>query len=232
MINKEPIIYKPSVYNGNGIYNTGAGGVYNGRGVYNDGAGGEVVEIGGKEYRVIKLPDGKKWIGENLDFIWAGLQINNYWQTTNPNAWYYQNNENENGWNGKKCGLLYNWYAVKYLNDNISNLINGWHVPTESEWQNLKNAIVEDAGKKLKCKDLIYNENWPSGWRGVDEYGFKMLPAGENVNGSFDKFGTWARFWGADNTYTIIYAYKDWDDLYFASGINRYYGYSVRLVKD
>lgn len=228
----ETTIYKPGAYKSPGIYK-GAGGVYNGRGVYNDGAGAfEVVEIGGKQYRVVKLPDGKKWIGENLDFIWAGLQINNYWQTTNPNAWYYQNNENANGWNGKKCGLLYNWYAVKYLSDNISNLINGWHVPTESEWQTLKNAISEEAGKKLKCKDLIYNENWPSGWGGIDEYGFKMLPSGENVNGSFDKLGTWARFWSSENTYTIITAYNGGDDLYMASGINRYYGYSIRLVKD
>lgn len=35
----KPTIYKPSIYNGAGIYK-GAGGLYKGRGVYNDGEGG------------------------------------------------------------------------------------------------------------------------------------------------------------------------------------------------
>ena len=35
----EPTIYKPSIYNGAGVYKIGAGGIYNGRGVYKDGKG-------------------------------------------------------------------------------------------------------------------------------------------------------------------------------------------------
>lgn len=99
-----------------------------------------------------------------------------------PYGWYYSNNEADYGFSGMyHCGLLYNWYAVKYLEDNKSTLLpSGWHVPTINEWNSLISQIGDSstAGTKLKAMDASITSNWPSGWNGTDDYGFNMTPSG------------------------------------------------------
>lgn len=90
------------------------------------------------------MPDGKVWMAENLDFAWSGLTVGGSGTSSNPKANYYDNDEVTYGWNGRKCGLLYNWYAAKHLEDNKSTLIPGWHVPTKAEWDAL--ATAAEAG--------------------------------------------------------------------------------------
>ena len=87
--------------------------------------------IGGKDYNCVKMPDGKVWMAENLDFKFSGVDIGPSDSPSSPSAWYYNNDEATYGIDGtRKCGLLYNWHAVKHLNDHRSTLCPGWHVPT------------------------------------------------------------------------------------------------------
>lgn len=182
--------------------------------------------IGGREYRTVII-GGKEWLAENLDFKFSGLAFGQSGTSSSePRGNYYQNNSSSYG----KYGILYNWIAVKYLEDNKSSLIPGWHVPTTAEWDALATAVggISVAGTKLKS-----TTDWSSG-AGTDDYGFSALPAGY-YNGRFNNLGSNANFWTATEAYNSSVAYHR----YLGTGAsmnssynNKYYQYSVRLVKD
>lgn len=211
----EPTIYKPSIYKGAGIYKAGGGGSY---------------DIGGRTYRTINI-GGVTWLAENLDFKFCIIGGGSTPST--PNAWYYDNDEATYGIDGtRKCGLLYNWHAVKLLNDNRSDLIAGWHVPTSDEWAALASAVggTSTAGTKLKADNL----SWATSWGGTDDYGFAALPAGRRSSDSFILLGSYAYFWTANES-SSSNAYN----CYFNTGasmssdiFDKSYAFSVRLVKD
>ena len=190
--------------------------------------------IGGKKYKTVKMPDGKVWMAENLDFKFCN--IGGSGTPTTPNAWYYNNDETTYGWNGYKCGLLYNWYAVKVLNDNRSELCPGWHVPNTTDYNDLA-SIVSDlstAGTKLKALDGSAGANWPSGWNGTDNYGFGVLPCGNYNMGVFYVLGSYCDFWtiyeeSTNNARSKVFSKES----RIASGLNpKVNGYSLRLVRD
>ena len=195
-------------------------------------------QIGGKVYRTATI-GGKVWLAENLDFKFSGCAIGQSGTSSSePRANYYSNDETVNGWTGRRCGLLYNWIAVKYLNDHRAELIPGWHVPTTQEWDALATAVggTGVAGTKLKSKNASVPEsspNWPTGWNGTDEYGFSALPAGY-YRGSFYDLGSYAYFWTSSESGSS-YAYSRYFDTGASMNSNdysKYYQYSVRLVKD
>lgn len=187
--------------------------------------------IGGRVYRTVTI-GGVTWLAENLDYKFSGCGIGGSGDPSTPNAWYYKNDEATYGIDGtRKCGLLYNWYAVKLLNDNRSELIPGWHVPTNDEWTALANAVggTDVAGTRLKAA----NVDWATSWGGTDDYGFAVLPAGEYYYGSFYKVGSNALFWTV--TESGSNAYNRSFDTGAKVGQNNYDKgscYSVRLVKD
>lgn len=161
------------------------------------GGGGDFVEIGGRKYKYVQIGN-LLWLAENLDYKFSGCDIGPTGSPSTPAAWYYNNDEATYGINGYKCGLLYNWYAVDYLNNHLSELgvPSGWHVPTDGEWTSLANAVggTSTAGTKLKALDSSVTSSWPSGWNGTDDYGFGVLPAG-GYGGSFSNVGSYASFW-------------------------------------
>ncbi|MDR0517485.1 MAG: PEGA domain-containing protein [Fibromonadaceae bacterium] len=72
----------------------------------------------GRIYRTLKMPDGKTWFAENLNYKIG-------------NSACYQNEELD----CKKCGRLYDWATAK------TACPKGWHLPTDAEWSNLEKAI-------------------------------------------------------------------------------------------
>ena len=185
--------------------------------------------IGGRQYQTVVI-GGKEWMAENLDFKFSGLLVGKSGTSSGENrANYYNNNESTYGVNGNKYGLLYNWIAVKYLNDHKSELIPGWHVPTSTEWDALATAVggTSVAGTMLKS-----TTGWNSG-NGNGSTAFSAFPAGY-YNGSFNAVGSYAYFWSATEN-SSSYAYGR----YFYAGASmdsnrddKYYQFSVRLVKD
>ena len=186
--------------------------------------------IGGRVYRTVTI-GGVTWLAENLDYKFSGCGIGGGGTPTTPNAWYYNNDEATYGIDGvRKCGLLYNWYAVKLLNDNSSDLIPGWHVPTNDEWTALANAVggTDVAGTRLKAA----NVDWVSSWGGTDDYGFAVLPAGLYY-GSFSSVGSYAGFWTITESGSSAYSQDFVTGATMSQGTyDKYYGLSVRLVKD
>lgn len=190
--------------------------------------------IGGREYRTTII-GGKEWLAENLDYKFTGLAIGSW--SSNPSAGYYNNDENQYGIDGsKKCGLLYNWYAVKYLEDHKSEYIPGWHVPTDAEWTDLINAVGANAGTKLKAiNNSVASDTWPTGWNGTDDYGFDALPAGYcDPDIGYCNIGSYCYFWSVSET-SSSHAwgrYFDTSSSVTRSTIRKMYGCSLRLVKD
>ena len=190
------------------------------------------VTIGGRVYRTVTI-GGVTWLAENLDFKFSGCKIGGSGTPSTPNAWYYNNDEATYGIDGvRKCGLLYNWYACKLLNDNRNDLIPGWHVSTNDEWTALANAVggTNVAGTRLKASGV----SWASSWGGTDDYGFAAFPAGYQYSGSFSYLGSSADFWTATE-YSSSHAYYRF--FYTGASMDSTYsdkssGYSVRLVKD
>lgn len=192
--------------------------------------------IGGRVYRTVTI-GGKTWLAENLDFLFSGCGLGGGGTPSTPNAWYYNNDRNTYGIDGtRKCGLLYNWYAVKLLNDNRTDLIPGWHVPSTSEWDALVNAVggYSVAGTRLKSLNNVSTDGtWPTGWNGSDDYGFGAFPAGLYY-GSFYDVGSSAYFW-TSTEYSSSNAYRRYFSTETSMDSSNYYkdrGYSVRLVKD
>ena len=187
--------------------------------------------IGGRVYKTVTI-NGVTWLAENLDYKFSGCRIGGEGTPSTPNAWYYNNDEATYGIDGtRKCGLLYNWYAVKLLNDNRSELIPGWHVATRDEWDALASAVggTGVAGTRLKAA----NVSWATSWRGTDDYGFGVLPAGI-YDGSFYYLGSDAYFWTAteNNSSRAYCRHFDSGSSMSSDNFNKSIGYSVRLVKD
>lgn len=193
------------------------------------GGGGNV--IGGREYKVVTMPDGHVWLAENLDYKFQGCGIGGAFNVTTPNAWYYGNDEASYGIDGTyKCGLLYNWYAVDYLNTNRETLCPGWHVPSSTEWANLINITGGTSSGKLKA----VRESWfSSSWNGTDDYGLRVIPAGQASENQFQGIGSNGPIWTSTPSGSSAYR-----ELFEPSTIGLNYsiskirGHSVRLIKD
>jgi len=187
----EPTIYKPSIYKGAGIYKLGAEG---GGGGPNYGS----VVIGGRSYKTVKIGN-KEWLAENLDYKWPGLDIGGNTTFNVPHAYYYNNDEDLYN-NVYKCGLLYNGYAVDYLEQNKSDLLpDGWRVSTETDYDDLYNNVSPGssyAAFVIKAEDNLITNGFPSGFNGKNYVGFNLTPAGNFYsNNSFSGFNTHALIW-------------------------------------
>jgi len=134
---------------------------------------------------------------------------------------------NDNG------NYLYNWYAV----DDTKGLApEGWHVPTDDEWQTLIDHLGGSsvAGDKMKETGTSH---WNSPNTGAtNESGFTALPAGyRDDNGNYYYMGFYDFFWSATENYSgsawgrILYG--NYSGVY---RINYYkkYGFIVRYIKD
>jgi uncharacterized protein (TIGR02145 family) len=159
------------------------------------------VTIGGRQYKTVTIGN-QEWLAENLDYKFdvngSTLPIGSSGNPTTPAAWYYNNDESSYGIDGTyKCGLIYNWYAAKYMDDNKDTLLpTGWHVPSYADWDALATAVggSSTAGAKLKALDNSVTSNWPSGWGGTDNYGFSVLPTGNRWGGNFGGLNIWGAF--------------------------------------
>ena len=197
------------------------------------------VTIGGRQYKTVTIGN-QEWLAENLDYKFSyngsTLPIGGS-ATTTPRAWYYSNNEASYGIDGTyKCGLLYNWYATKYLDDNKSTLLpNGWHIPTTIEWDTLTTSIGGASNAtKLKSLDNSVIQGFPSEWNGTDDYGFNLLPSG-NYSGPFNYFGKYAFLWSKteidSSQSSSIYCGVN-NNINTNDPAGKFCGFSLRLVKD
>jgi uncharacterized protein (TIGR02145 family) len=143
-------------------------------------------------------------------------------------SWCYNNSADSCA----KYGRLYQWASAK------TACPDGWHLPSTNEWNTLYNYVTnnssEGVGTSLKSS---------SGWKaysgvatGTNRFGFSALPAGYRYDGNFGSAGDDAYFWSAteSDSYYADFWYLMYHDEDFSSLSNliKYYGFSVRCLKD
>ena len=206
-----------------------------------------ITDIDGNIYTTVKIGDNW-WMAEDLKVTRfrngnniANSQSQNDWELGTAASCLFENNQ-------QSPGLLYNWEAVNH-GDGLAP--GGWHVATESEWQELEKHLGMSAdeiekvnwresgscGDQLKVRGpeswLRFGEVW-----GNNKSGFTALtPAGRLANGSWANpgLGYCGYWWSATE--------KDFETAYFRnldykkSGVFRFYvskkfGMAVRCVKN
>ena len=127
---------------------------------------------------------------------------------------------------GDVVEYYYTWDAAV----RVAASIQGWHLPTTTEWDTLATAVggSDVAGTKLKS-----TIGWAYG-KGTDDFGFSVLPAGYWYSGSFHYLGNYSILWTA-NEHSSNYAYRS--QFNSSESMNLSNGRmtdacSVRLIKD
>jgi uncharacterized protein (TIGR02145 family) len=151
---------------------------------------GEPVTYNGKEYPTVQIGD-HVWFAKNLNEPISG-------------SWCFEGNLLEGDATtavtaAEGCeiyGRYYDWstamgFAAECNQSNCSDKIktphqgicpDGWHIPTNAEWDNLAEAVggSETAGTQLKSTLDSTAGGWPNKSKSVlsDSHGFSALPAG------------------------------------------------------
>jgi len=155
---------------------------------------------------------------------------NNIWINLTSGAFCNYNNDEANV---STYGRLYNWYAIQ---DNRNIAPNGWHVPSDTEWQTMINFLGGSAaGGKLKEAGT---QHWNSpNTDATNESGFTALPSGGR--------GDYITPYGDMGNYAYYWTSTEWEinnaihrTLYYNSSTVGYVsqqkrvGLSIRCVKD
>jgi uncharacterized protein (TIGR02145 family) len=149
----------------------------------------------GKTYKMMKMPDGKTWLAENLNY-------------KTGESWCYDDDDS----NCAKYGRMYDWETA------LTVCPAGWRLSTYRDWCDLEQSVGGDkktnedgtvywggAGKKLKAKsgwnDFCGNDGEKSckSGNGTDNFGFSALPGGAaDYDGSyFGNIGVSGGWWTA-----------------------------------
>lgn len=150
------------------------------------------------------------------------------WSRLKTGAWCWYANE---GSNGVTYGKLYNWYAV---NDPRGLAPEGWHIPSDTEWQQLVDATGGEKASATKLKSRVL---WKEPLVGADNSsGFTAIPGGyRGSNGTFSLLGSNASFWTSteNNSYSSWYRqiYNSYSAVYRVSS-SKTLGLSVRCLRN
>jgi uncharacterized protein (TIGR02145 family) len=144
-------------------------------------------------------------------------------------------------------GYLYNWFAAS---DSRKIAPNGWHVPTDEEWNELENylgmsqseadkidwrGVGTGVGGKLKETETTH---WNSPNKGAtNESGFSALPGGyrDNYMGRYIHLGDYAIFITSTeigDSGIWLRMLSKYNSLVRRDTRSKYSGFSVRCIKD
>lgn len=142
-------------------------------------------------------------------------------------AWCYYNNDSTIG---SAYGKLYNWYAVT---DKRGIAPVGYHIPSESDWTNLRDFLggEKTAGAKIKSKT-----EWLLRGNGTDSSGLGAVPGGyRNAEGVFYAKGLVCNWWSYTEAFpgSGFYHSLNYESVRFGRLITSMtLGLSVRCIKD
>jgi uncharacterized protein (TIGR02145 family) len=201
-----------------------------------------VTDIDGNTYNTVTIGT-QVWMAENLkttkyndgtaipnitdNAAWVAL-------TTPAYCWY-----NNNAAKYKATyGAMYNWYTVDVASNGGKNVCpTSWHVSTDAEWTTLTTYLGGGsvAGGKLKETGTTH---WTTPNTGAtNETGFTALPGGYRNNyGTCSYIGINGHWWSSSEGSTTYawysYMYYNYTNVYRDFYYGKYYGFSVRCVRD
>ena len=198
---------------------------------------GSVTDIDGNVYVTVQIGD-QCWMAENLkvthylnsDPIPEVIEASE-WKELDSGA--YCNYDNDTA-NVPAYGRLYNWHAV----DDARGLApDGWHVPTDAEWQVIIDYLGGDEVAGGKMKDTVTGLWTEPNVGATNESGFTARPGGDRgaIAASFEDMHDFGLYWSSteeDGELSVgIHLRAD------SSGIaqtpyRKRHGYSIRCVKD
>lgn len=208
-----------------------------------------VTDVDGNVYSIIHIGN-QVWMGENLKTrhyndgtpIPVVAEGEKWRNMTSPAMCWYDNSESKYK---NTYGALYNWYAAS--SGNICP--EGWHVPTEEDWEILKEYLVNYGfgygENELIGKSLASSKGWKTSSKVNaignnqsmnDKTGYKAYPGGIRFsNGEFRHMFENAKWWSADESSNneAVIRFLSYND----SGLSEYSnrkenGFSIRCVKD
>jgi uncharacterized protein (TIGR02145 family) len=221
-----------------------------------------------KVYKTIKIGD-QIWMAENLAYL-PSVSTSDYTasSSTEPRyyVYYYEGtdvNQAKSTIQYQTYGVLYNWPATMEGAENSDSNPSkvqgacpaGWHIPSNSEWNQLENYLIENGynlvGSKTDNnigKSMASRTHWTKSTLNYpniignnlavnNRSGFSALPGGK-MAWSFGEEGTLACWWSstlneddyAKVRYIDIQGEKLKGDDYL--GRNKASGYSIRCIED
>jgi uncharacterized protein (TIGR02145 family) len=205
---------------------------------------GGVTDIDGNTYQTVRI-GSQEWMAENLkttryrdgsDIECPGTDDDS-WENNTSGAYAWHDNDINNK---ETYGALYNWPAV---NSARGLCPEGWHIPTDTEWQTLVDYLggEEIAGGSMKSTrtEPEAHPRWDSPNTGATNHsGFAALPGGlRRSDGTFRESGVYSAWWAAtedDATETEAWhrSISYFDTLVFHFVYGKGSGMSIRCVKD
>ncbi len=140
---------------------------------------------------------------------------------------------NTSGYAADTFGRLYNWYAVA---EGAALAPEGWHIPTDADWQLLITYLGGEAGAGGKLKEAG-NTHWLTPNTGAtNTTGFTALPGGvRSGSGVYQEKGTAGYYWSATE-YSANYAgyvvFSNSNADAHNTGTIKMQGFSVRCIKN
>ncbi|MCF0069502.1 fibrobacter succinogenes major paralogous domain-containing protein [Dyadobacter sp. CY261] len=196
------------------------------------------------QYRPASVKIGsQEWSAENLD-VTKFRNGESVMEANTAGAWEKACIEGKPAWcyygqdavKAKGLGKLYNFWAVV---DKRKLAPEGWHVPTDAEWQKLADEL---GGSDLAGKTLKATKGWKNNGNGDNQARFSALPGGYRSHegpayygGPFFEAGAAGYWWSTtrylvDNSYCRMLSFRnnrlEKKSFVMTSGL------SVRLVKD
>lgn len=190
----------------------------------------------GKVYKIIRI--GKQtWMAQNLNYSDSVAT-----PSLIGKSWCYDDDPD----NCTLYGRLYTWAAAM---DSVNNdcgygvknspvgkvqgiCPSGWHVPSETEWNELFSAV---GGSRTAGSKLMSRKGWDDN-ENDDKFGFSSAPAGNRHNtGLFYGEGSFAEYWSS--TVSSSYTAYHMDHGLSSAGaslnsLTKLYGFYIRCVKD
>jgi uncharacterized protein (TIGR02145 family) len=189
----------------------------------------------GKIYQTVKI-DTMCWMAQNLNI---GTRIDgSVNQADNAVIEKYCYNDDEV--NCDIYGGLYQWNELMQYDTllKIQGICpDGWHIPSNGEWQVLSNLVGGNAVSGGKMKESGY-EHWSQPNTGAtNSFGFTAIPAGNRYfsGGVFYSLGVSASFWtsskdGSTNAWRRSILSNN--VALYQSSYSRNYGFSLRCIKN
>jgi len=196
----------------------------------------------GEIYQTVAICN-QTWMAENLRYDLPGITTLDTINPANPTS---------------KYGRLYNWETL--MNGDSSSASNpsgkqgicpnGWHIPSDSEWNELEVALgmpAEDTAYSASNYEarsglhgifLTSTTGWINSYAGTNSSGFNALPAGfTDWTGEFFRLNSYTRFWSSTKTFPQVWVVDAWSREFSSSSASRLIssindGYSCRCLKD
>lgn len=192
-----------------------------------------MTDIDGNIYKTIEIGN-QVWMAENLkvsryrngDSIPIVVDSSKWVGLSSGASCHY----NQNLGYMPVYGKLYNWHVTEDIRKIAPD---GWHIPTEGEWEILINYLSNMQGNKLREKG---SKHWKSpNTSASNESGFTALPAGFRYrNLGFDDLSFSANWWSAsgNGTYATMFTLGYNQESMIKNLEYKINGYAIRCVKD